>query len=64
MSLEEIKSFSTSDLWEVAVEAIPEAKAFALKTSFGKRQGYEILKAGYKAGIRDAQQDKLAASRT
>jgi len=64
MPLDLIKSFSTVEAWEEIVEHIPEAKAFANKSSFGKKQGFEILKAGYQAGIRDAQQGNLAASRS
>lgn len=64
MTLDLIKSFKTNEAWEEIAEHIPEAKAFANKASFGKKMGLEILKAGYQAGIRDAQQDNLAASRS
>ena len=64
MPLDLIKSFSTNEAWEEIAERIPEAKAFANKASFGKKQGFEILKAGYQAGIRDAQRGNLAASRS
>lgn len=63
MSIVQIKTLSTCNAWEEAVKQIPEAKPFADKSSFGKKQGFEILKTGYEAGIRDAQLGNLRASR-
>jgi len=63
MSINEIKNYSTNDVWEQVVKQIPEAKAFANKSTFGKKQGFEILKTGYEAGVRDTQQGKVSASR-
>ena len=63
MSINEIKSYSTNEVWEQVVKQIPEAKPFANKSSFGKKQGFEILKTGYEAGRRDALEGKSSASR-
>ena len=63
MSIDEIKKYSTNVGWNEIVNIIPEAKPFVDKSSFGKKQGFELLATGYEAGIRDAQQGKITASR-
>ena len=63
MSFEEIKNMPTSEQWNVIKTHIPEVQHYADKTGYSKRAGAELVKAGYEAGIRDAQRGNLRASR-
>lgn len=54
MNIDEIKNFTTINGWNEIVNIIPEAKPFIDKSSFGKKQGFDLLIMGYEAGIRAA----------
>ena len=63
MSIEEIKKYPTTTKWDALVEQIPEIASFANRSSFGKKQGSDLVIKSYEAGIRDAQRGKFSASR-
>ena len=63
MWIEEIKNMATNEQWKVIKNAIPEVQHYADKTGYSKREGSELVRAGYQRGIEDAQQGNLAASR-
>ena len=63
MSFDDIKNYSTHSAWNAVVKQIQKAEPFANRSSFGKKQGLELLKIGYEAGLGETQQGKVAASR-
>ena len=56
MIFDDIKNFTTLSAWDAVIKKFPETEPFASRGSFGKRQGLELLKIGYEAGLREAQQ--------
>ena len=61
MSIEEIKKYPTITKWDALVEQIPEIASFANRSSFGKKQGSDLIIKSYEAGIRDAKAFNISA---
>ena len=63
MSIDVIKNYSTYKAWNEITNIVPDTKQYLEKTSLGKKQSLDFGIKMYEAGIRDAQQGKITASR-